>query len=144
MSKRTRNVALGTLVAAAAGYVAGVLTAPKSGRETRRDIQDAATRAKMEAEKNLKQLHSELGRVITTGKSKAKSAKTATKKELTEALASAQLAKEKARVILSAVHEGDADDKDLKKAITESKKAVEHLKKYIGKPRANSKAQASK
>lgn len=30
---------LGVIVAAAAGYVAGILTAPKSGEETRKDLQ---------------------------------------------------------------------------------------------------------
>ena len=32
-----------------------------------------------------------------------------------------------------AVHEGDADDKDLKKAIGEATKAVEHLKSFLKK-----------
>ena len=139
MSKYARRVALGTLVAAAAGYVAGVLTAPKSGKETRKDIQNTAIKAKKEAEKNLKQVHSELTGLITSGKTKAKTAKASAKNELEEALSKAQFAKDKVRVILSAVHEGDADDKDLKRALTEAKKAIQHLKIYIGKPRARTK-----
>lgn len=133
MRKRDRNVAIGTLIAAGLGYAAGVLTAPKSGKETRKDIQRTAIKAKTEAEKKLKTLHSELSTLITTGKKKAKDAKSTTKTELSEALAKAQAAKEKAREILSAVHEGDAADKDLQKAIKEVNNAIEHLKKYVGK-----------
>ncbi len=133
MSRRNRNFALGTILAAGLGYIAGILTAPKSGRETRQDIQSAAVKAKAEAEKKLKNLHSELSDLIDKGKQNAKNAGAAAKKELIEALAKAQFAKEKAREVLSALHEGDADDKDLKKAIAEVNKAIEHLKKYVGK-----------
>lgn len=38
----TRKVALGALIGTAAGMIAGVLLAPKSGEETRKDIRDAA------------------------------------------------------------------------------------------------------
>lgn len=38
--------AVGALVAAAAGFVAGILTAPKSGKETREDLKYAALKAK--------------------------------------------------------------------------------------------------
>lgn len=36
--KKGMNIALGAIAGAAIGVVAGVLTAPKSGRETREDI----------------------------------------------------------------------------------------------------------
>ncbi len=38
--------ALGAVVAAAAGFVAGILTAPKSGKETRDEIKDKAVKTK--------------------------------------------------------------------------------------------------
>ncbi len=38
----TRKVALGALIGTAAGMIAGVLLAPKSGEETRKDIREAA------------------------------------------------------------------------------------------------------
>ena len=47
MSKRSRNFALGTAVAAAVGYLAGVLSAPKSGKETRKDIARTASKAEI-------------------------------------------------------------------------------------------------
>jgi gas vesicle protein len=39
-SSTFKRVAIGSAVAAAAGYVAGVLTAPKSGKATRKDVQE--------------------------------------------------------------------------------------------------------
>lgn len=136
MSKRTKQLAIGGVLMAAAGYLAGILTAPKSGKETRKDIQKATTKAIAEAEKRLKALHSELGSLIDKGKTQAGKLSAAGKKELTEVLGSAQLVKEKVREILSAVHEGGADDKDLKKAVNEANKAVDHLKKYLTKKAA--------
>ena len=40
------TVAIGAAITAVAGYIAGVLTAPKSGKETREDIKVASTKAK--------------------------------------------------------------------------------------------------
>lgn len=128
-----RNVAIGAALAAGAGYVAGILTAPKSGKETRKDIQKTAIKAKSEAEKRLKILHSELNDLIAKAKVTVKNVSEGKKDDLTEAIAKAVAAKEKAREVLSALHEGDADDKDLKKAMADVSSAVEHLKKYVGK-----------
>jgi gas vesicle protein len=135
MSKKNnlRNVAIGGALAAAAGYVTGILTAPKSGKETRKDIETAAVKAKTDAEAQLKKLHSELGDLITTGKGKMNDVKDAVQKDLGKAVSQAEVAKEKARDLLSALHEGDAQDKDLQKAIDEVKKATEHLKAYLEK-----------
>lgn len=50
----TKNkFALGALIGAAAGIIAGVLTAPKSGKETRADIRDKADELKGEAAKRV-------------------------------------------------------------------------------------------
>jgi gas vesicle protein len=134
MAKNTgRNWAVGALVAGVAGYVAGILTAPKSGKETRKDIQSAALKAKREAEAKLKTLHAELDDLIAEGKQKATSAKATGKKELDTALKAAQAAKKKAREMLSAIHEGDADDEDLQAAITEVKSSIKHLGAFLKK-----------
>ena len=133
MGKGSKNFALGAVVAAATGYVAGILTAPKSGKETRKDIQNAAIKAKTEGEKRLKQLHSELNVKLDQAKSKVGQAAKSSRKDLDKAIAAAGIARDKAREVLSAVHEGGAEDKDLKKAIEESESALEHLKTYLTK-----------
>lgn len=133
MSKKVRNVAIFTGLAAAAGYVAGILTAPKSGKETRQDIADAAVRAKQQAEKQLKHLHSELSELIVEVKKKTQNASEAVKKEVDKALKQATVAKETARNLLSSIHEGDGQDEDLQAAVKEAKRAIAHLKEYVGK-----------
>lgn len=132
MAERNSNKwALGALIAAVTGYIAGILTAPKSGKETRKDIHDNAIKAKTEAEKKLKDLHKELTDLVNKGK---KQATTFTKKaqgEYEAVVDKAQSAKQRASELLSAMHEGEADDKELQKAIEEAKKASEHLKAFL-------------
>ena len=133
MDKRTKRIAIGTVVAAAAGYVAGILTAPKSGKETRQDIKDATNNAVAEAEKQLKKAHTELNTLLNEAKAEGAKLKGEALKDYEKAAATAKAVKEKTREVLSAIHEGDADDKNLQKAINEANKAVTHLKKYITK-----------
>ena len=121
------------MVAAAAGYIAGILTAPKSGKETRSDIKHAAETGMAEAEKQLKKLHTQINDTIAEAKARAESLKGTAQKDLHIAIDKANVAKEKAREVLSALHEGDAQDKDLKKAIKDASKAIDHLKDYLKK-----------
>lgn len=129
--QRTGKLAISAVVAAGIGYAAGVLTAPKSGKQTRRDIQKATVKAKKEAEAKLKSLHSDLSNLISEGKRQAKATSSKAKSGFDEAINRAQTAKDKARQLLSAVHEGEADDKDLQKAIDDVKKATQHLKSFV-------------
>jgi len=134
MGKRQGSkVAVGTLIAAGIGYAVGVLTAPKSGKATRKDLQRTALHAKTEAEKKLKQLHSELSQLVIQAKKKANTAGSKAKGEINEALDKAQKAKEKVRLLLSAIHEGDSDDRELKQVIVDVNKAIANLKKFVGK-----------
>jgi|SRR5690606_2720309 len=134
MSKNVgRKIAVGAAIAGAVGYVAGVLTAPKSGKETRKDIKNAAVSAKTDAEKKLKELHSQLDRKIAAAKTKGKGLTGKAKTELDKAIEKTTSAKEKVREVLSALHEGDADDPELKKALTDAQKALKHLGTYIKK-----------
>ena len=133
MGKTAKRFALGTLFAAVAGYIAGILTAPKSGKETRAEIKDTATKSVNEAEKQLKKLHTELNKVINQAKGEADSVKGKAREEVDAAIAKTMAVKEKARQVLSALHEGDADDKELRKAIDDANKSIEHLRKYLKK-----------
>lgn len=133
MNKSTKRWAIGAAIAAAAGYVAGILTAPKSGRETRQDIKHAAENGMQEAEKQLKKLHTQLAAGIADAKDRANSLKGTALKDMQAVIDKANGAREKAREMLSALHEGDAQDKDLKKALKDADKALSHLKDYLTK-----------
>ncbi len=125
--------ALGTLLAAGAGYLAGILTAPKSGKETRKDIAKNASKARVDSERQLKKLHSELSGLIKTADERTKQTRAKASTELKEATAKGKVAKEKSREILSALHNGDADDPNLQAALEEIKLAKTNLSKYLKK-----------
>lgn len=133
MSKTAKRFAIGAIFAAAAGYVAGILTAPKSGKETREDIKNATEHGIAEAEKQLKKLHTQMATVLGEAREKVDTLKGTAQKDLQLAIEKTSAAKEKARDLLSALHEGGAEDKDLKKAIDEATKAIDHLQKYLTK-----------
>ncbi|MGB4758794.1 MAG: YtxH domain-containing protein [Candidatus Saccharimonadales bacterium] len=134
MSKNTAGkVALGAVIAGAVGYVAGILTAPKSGKETRQDIKDTTKKSIAEVERQLKRLHTELDKALREAKDRAVDLKGRLREELDELIAKASQAKEKAREALSAAHEGQSDDKDLQKAIKDVESALKHLADFAKK-----------
>ena len=133
MKDTAKKFAVGAVIAAGAGYLAGLLTAPKSGKETRKDIKDAASRGIHEAERTLKKLHTELNDVLAEATERADKMSGKAKDDIETALVATRKAKETAREILSAVHEGRAEDKELEKAIKDAQNAISHLKGYLKK-----------
>lgn len=124
-------LAIGAALSAVAGFIAGILTAPKSGRETRADIRNKAGTTYTEAEKRLKTLHTELTDVINEISDSIATFKN--RKDVSEALDKGRDAKQKAREVLSVLHDGEANDKELKKAIQDATDAIEHLRNYLKK-----------
>ena len=122
---------LGLVLGAVAGVVAGLLTAPKSGKETRRDIRSKAEETYSAAEKELKKLHTELTDVIDEVSDRITSYKS--RKDVNGALDRGRDAKQKAREVLSMLHDGETDDQELKKAIQEATKAIQHLRDFLKK-----------
>lgn len=128
-----KKVAIGSSVAAIAGYVAGVLTAPKSGKQTRSDIKAAADRTIIEAEKDFKKLQVELNNLVDATKDNGGKLNAKARKEVEELAEKAKDSKEKVREMISAVREGSAEDKDLERAVKEAQKAISHLRKFVKK-----------
>ncbi len=128
-----KDVAVGALVAGVAGYLAGILTAPKSGKETRQDIKNTAVKAKKEAERRLKDVNAELNALIQKAGELAEQTKGKASAEFEKLREQAIEVRQKTREILTAIHEGEANDDDLQNAVDEVNKATEHLKKYLDK-----------
>ena len=128
-----RKFALGTVIAGTVGYLAGILTAPKSGKETRKDIKDNVDRGWSEAERELKKLHTELVARLEDAKALSLKLTGKAKEEVDASLNMARDAKEKVREMLSAIHEGDAEDEDLQRAIKQANSALGHIKDYLKK-----------
>ena len=133
MGKLLKRLAVAVGLAAAAGYVTGILTAPKSGKETREDIKNAAVMGKGEAEKQLKKVASELGDLIDEAKKRGAELGDKANKERNELMDKARLAREKAREVVSAIHDGDAADDDLRLAVEQANTALKHLRDYLKK-----------
>lgn len=131
--KKGEKFFLTALIASITGYVAGILTAPKSGKETRKDIHDKAQKAKIDSEKKLRELYGELTATIKTVEAKARTLKGTAKGELTELLDKAVGVKERTKHVISSVREGDNDDQDLQQASEDIRKAIDHLKSYVDK-----------
>jgi len=128
-----KKFAIGAGIAAAVGYIAGLLTAPKSGKETRGDLKNAAEKATNEAEEQLKKLHSELDKLLADAKEKGDDLGGKAKREIDKLLDTANDARDKAGGIVDALRKDRATDKELKKAIEDANRAIEHLRDYLKK-----------
>lgn len=128
-----KAVAISTLIAAGAGYLTGILTAPKSGKQTRNDITSGVNKKRRESEMQLKKLHSEITGNLKEAETRAKKAQTKVTKEFQDATDKARLAKNKAKDMLSAVHNGEADDPNLQAVVEEVKLAKSNLTKFLKK-----------
>lgn len=128
-----KKIAIGGVVVATIGYIAGILTAPKSGKETREDIKKATDKSIAQVEKELKKLHTDLDKILSQVKDSGDKMGDVAKRELEALLKKAKEAKQKLREVISAIHDGGADDKELDKAIKEANDSIEHLKQYLKK-----------
>lgn len=126
-----RKVAVGSVVAGVAGYLAGILTAPKSGQGTREDIARKATEVRSSAEDELQEINEELNDLVKTTKDKTQNLSSSAKAELNEAMIRAKDAQNKAAQVLRAVKNGEASDPDLNKAVKQGKLALKNLGRYL-------------
>ncbi len=128
-----KKLALGAVAGALAGYVTGILTAPKSGKETRADIADKAGDIKDDAAAELKKADEELKELLQAAKDKTITLSSQARSEFNEAVATAKDAQNKASTILKAVRAGGADDPQLDKALKQARQAKKNLSKFLKK-----------
>lgn len=126
-----RKVAVGSAIAGVAGYLAGVLTAPKSGKDTRTDIVNKAEDVKETSEEQLQNLNEELKGLIKDTKVKTIALSSTARAELNEAVIRAKDAQNKTSQVLKAVKNGEATDPDLNKAVKQARQAVKNLSKFF-------------
>ncbi len=117
-----KKIAIGTSLMTAAGYIAGVLNAPKSGKKTRQELKDSLNGA----EDRLVLLHSEISELINIAadefKDKSLNAHDSKKYKLTLELA--KDIKNKLDIIIQTIKKQDkSTDTDLSIAIKEAEKA---------------------
>lgn len=126
-----KKIALGALMAGVAGYVTGILTAPKSGKETREDIVDKAEDIKHGAEDQLQAAQDDVSDLLKSAKQKTLALSAQAREEFNEAVVKAKDAQNKGSGVLKAVRAGEASDPELNKAIKQLKLAQKNLAKYL-------------
>jgi gas vesicle protein len=124
-----KKIVGGTLVALAAGYMVGILTAPRSGKKTRKQLKKTADHSIADLEKQLKNLHKQGQSLID--KFNKQNPKVSAKLKDVKAVALRNQAKLKE--LLSAIHGNDSVDEDLDKALRDAKDAFSDLSKYLSK-----------
>jgi len=126
-----RKVAIGSAIAGAAGYLAGILTAPKAGKQTRQVIADKADDLKNDSEGQLQDLNTELKELIKTTKVKTVALSSSARAEFNEAVVKAKDAQNKSAQVLKAAKAGEASDPDLNKAVKQARMAIKNLGKFF-------------
>ena len=126
-----RKLALGALIAGATGYLAGILTAPKSGKETRKDISDKASEYKEDAIVKIKAAQADLSDVLDKAKSKTIALSAKAREEFNEAVIKAKDAQTKLTAVLSGVKAGKSDQPELDEALAQAKQSYKNLAKFL-------------
>ncbi len=65
--RKASKFALSTLVAGVTGYLAGILSAPRSGERTRKKLAKSASQARVDGERQLKELYTDLHKLVKDG-----------------------------------------------------------------------------
>lgn len=126
-----RKIAIGAAIAGAFGYLAGILTAPKSGKQTRADMAEKASDIRERAEIELAELEAELKNIIAQVKDKSVTLSAKARAEFNEAVVLAKDTQNKAASLLKAVKAGEAEDPELNKALKQARAASKNLAKYL-------------
>lgn len=124
-----KNIAGGALVGLAVGYVAGILTAPDSGKNTRNKIEKTANDTINEIEKQFKSLYKQSQDLID--KVLAENPKVS--KALDSAIEAVKDSQKKIKQIISSIKGDENINQDLNEAIKEAKLAIAHLSDFATK-----------
>jgi gas vesicle protein len=133
MGKNTKAVAILALVAFGAGVATGLLTAPKSGKETREDLKKASGKLKEELDKRYSEVQGSLSDAIDQAMSQVGNFRGGAQEKLEYLIDQAKQAEFKVKDVYRGMRHGDVDDKNLDKAIDEANKAKNHLFKFLNK-----------
>ncbi len=130
---KAKKFALGAAIGAAAGFVTGILLAPKSGKETRADLKNGATKAVKVASKQLNTAHQELSKVVEKAETQLSKVKAEAKKDAEKALDAAKKTRDQVASVIAAVKSGNSTDEDLDMSVKNAQAAIDSLKKYFSR-----------
>jgi gas vesicle protein len=119
----------GAIAGIALGYLAGILTAPSSGKATRHKIKETTTKSMAEIEKQLKSVYKQSQDLVK----KVLEENPKVNEKLQTAINAVAKSQAKIKRILSSIHGNDNVDEDLNQAIAEAKLAMKHLGEFVKK-----------
>lgn len=131
MNKDTKNLGIALIAGLAAGYALGILTAPKSGKETRGDLKEAGSKAYKAAEVRLKGSYEDLSDVIAKAGKQTKKLSTKGREELDVLLAAAHDAQGRVKQLIASVRRGDATPEQLEDVVVAAQVAKDELSDFI-------------
>lgn len=127
MKEKNKGLAVGAAVGAVIGVITGILFAPKSGKETRQDIKDAAGRAQEKLAAESGKLQDELSRLVDKGEAKVKEAGGRANEAVVTAKKALRNLSDKTKAAK------DGEDPDLKEALSKAKEARSAIAKFLKK-----------
>lgn len=131
MAKDVKNIGIALIAGLAAGYALGVLTAPKSGKETRDDIREAGSKAYKAAEARLKGSYEDLSGVIAKAGHQTKKLSKKGHEELDGLLAAAHDAQGRVKQLITSVRRGDATEEQYEDVVIAAQVAKDELEDFI-------------
>jgi gas vesicle protein len=131
MKKNSRNIIVGAILVGAASYVAGILTAPKKGKETREDIRHASVNFKISLEKSLKKLYADSSQQLERALHVNQKLTAQTKKELDLLVASVKHAKDRIKIYLTSLRDGEIEEEEITLLLSDGRDNTERLKFFV-------------
>lgn len=131
MNKDLRNVGIAAVVGLAAGYALGILTAPKSGKETREDIKEMSTKAYKAAEARLKDTYEDLGEAIDRASKQAKKLGDKGREQLDELVAVAKNAQARVMKLAASARNEEGSQEVFEDAVKEARDAKNELQEFM-------------
>lgn len=133
MKEKNKGLAAGAAIGAVLGVITGILFAPKSGKETRKDLKDAAEKAGERFSVEAKKLEEEITALLDKADDMIKSTSTTVSSKLSELEVQAKDAQAKLVTLYKSVRAGKAEDAELDEALQKAKESRDALKSYLKK-----------
>ena len=131
MKKPYKNLLTVAILSSSLGYLAGLLSAKQSGKQTRKNMSNASKEIQAKTEATVNNLYQELTEIIKKAEIKIDNSKLSIRNNLYRSAMRAKKAKVQANEILTAIKNGKASDKDLQKSVESTKSAIKELKNYL-------------
>ncbi|HMT18859.1 MAG TPA: YtxH domain-containing protein [Candidatus Saccharibacteria bacterium] len=134
MDKREKKgLAIGAVIGAVFGVIGGILFAPKSGKETRKDIKDAANKTADKLVEEARTVQAETKELLAKAEGQFLALKGKAQDQATAHVNEIKHNATQIGTALKSFKAGTASDKDLQEAITRAKQAQASLKKFLTK-----------